>query len=110
MGLCRTLRLWVVTVDSAGEAAARTILVPWIKNAWNQAKQLRSQHIGDIIPPNLLQVKKNHACQKNRHSSKTLAEKVLFRQIRQIGAKRDRLLHSCFIARRVGRRGFSARV
>jgi len=42
--------------------------------------------------------------------SETLAEKVLFRQIRQIGAKRDRLLHSCFIARRVGRRGFSARV
>ena len=43
-------------------------------------------------------------------SSKTLAEKVLFRQVRQIGAKRDPLLHSCFILRRVGRRGFSARV
>ena len=41
--------------------------------------------------------------------SQTLAEKVLFRQVRHIGATRDRVPHSCFIARRVGRQGFSAR-
>ena len=46
----------------------------------------------------------------SRHCSKTLAEKVLFRQLGHVGATHDRVHHSFAIGRRVGRRGFSARV
>ena len=42
--------------------------------------------------------------------SKTLAEKVLFRQLGHVGATHDRVHHSFAIGRRVWRRGFSARV
>ncbi|OIP27698.1 hypothetical protein AUK22_05235 [bacterium CG2_30_54_10] len=42
--------------------------------------------------------------------SQTLAEKVLFRQLGHVGTTHDRVHHSFAIGRRVGRRGFSARV
>ena len=88
-------------------------LADYSSTVWPNKLLLSAQHLTvPLFTANRQYVREGdtHFCSKRMGISSTLAEKVLFRQLGHVGTTQYRVNHSFAIRRRVGRRGFSARV